>query len=124
MAENDEKFEVVNVEDDLLRQIADASARMEAAAPGSKERQVEADIYTNLLRELHAQDKSNAQLANEYDKIKTERRTLWARVAVVAGEAAATIGLGWAYLKVNMKYGGMVGKDGQSIWKTIKNIKF
>ena len=53
------------------------------------------------------------KLAIEEKKANSEIRALWAKVILAAVEVASGIGLGLLYLKVNLQYGGFVGKDGK-----------
>ena len=59
----------------------------------------------------------------EQKKANNEIRGLWAKVALAGVEVASGIGLGLIYLKVNLEYGGLVGKDGKRFWDAIRNIK-
>lgn len=63
------------------------------------------------------------KLAIEEKKANSEIRALWAKVILAAVEVASGIGLGLLYLKVNLQYGGFVGKDGKRFWDAIRNIK-
>lgn len=63
------------------------------------------------------------KLAVEEKKANHEIRALWAKVILAAVEVASGIGLGLIYLKVNLEYGGLVGKDGKRFWDAIRNIK-
>lgn len=63
------------------------------------------------------------KLAVEEKKANHEIRALWAKVILAAVEVASGIGLGLLYLKVNLTYGGLVGKDGKRFWDAIRNIK-
>ena len=63
------------------------------------------------------------RLKIEEKKAKHEIWGLWAKVALAAIEVASAIGLGLLYLKVNLSYGGLIGKDGKKFWDEIKHIK-
>lgn len=63
------------------------------------------------------------KLAIEEKKARNEIWGLWAKVALAAVEVASGIGLGLLYLKINLEYGGLVGKDGKRFWDAIRNIK-
>lgn len=63
------------------------------------------------------------KLAIEEKKANHEIWGLWAKVALAAIEVASGVGLGLLYLKVNLEYGGLVGKDGKRFWDAIRNIK-
>lgn len=64
-----------------------------------------------------------AKLELDKKRNRTERATLWTKAGLTALEIGSGIYLGWLYLKVNMKYGGFVGKDGKKIWDEIKKIR-
>ena len=63
------------------------------------------------------------KLKIEEKKANHEIWGLWAKVALAAIEVASGIGLGLLYLKVNLSYGGLIGKDGKKFWDEIKHIK-
>lgn len=63
------------------------------------------------------------RLAVEEKKANNEIKALWAKVILAAIEVGSGIGLGFLYLKVNLEYGGLVGKDGKRFWDAIRNIK-
>lgn len=63
------------------------------------------------------------RLEIEEKKAKCERNTLWAKVALAGVEVASGIGLGILYLKANLTYGNMMGKDGQNWFKEIRKIR-
>ena len=63
------------------------------------------------------------KLAIEEKKANHEIWGLWAKVALAGIEVASGVGLGLLYLKVNLEYGGLVGKDGKRFWDAIRNIK-
>lgn len=65
----------------------------------------------------------NYKLMIEEKKAKHEIWGLWSKVALAGVEVASGIGLGLLYLKVNLEYGGLVGKDGKRFWDAIRNIK-
>ena len=54
---------------------------------------------------------------------KNEIAALWSKVALAGVEIASGIGLGLLYLKVNLSYGGLIGKDGKKFWDEIRRIK-
>ena len=56
-------------------------------------------------------------------KDKNEIAALWSKVALAGVEIASGIGLGLLYLKVNLSYGGLIGKDGKRFWDEIRRIK-
>ena len=63
------------------------------------------------------------KLSIEEKKANHEIWGLWAKVILAGLEVASGIGLGLLYLKVNLEYGGLVGKDGKRFWDAIRNIK-
>lgn len=63
------------------------------------------------------------RLKIEEKKAKHEIWGLWAKVVLAGIEVASAIGLGLLYLKVNLSYGGLIGKDGKKFWDEIKHIK-
>lgn len=63
------------------------------------------------------------RLEIEQKKSNAERGTLWAKVGISLAELGLTAGMGLLYLKANMKYGGMVGKDAQKWFNDLKHIK-
>ena len=65
----------------------------------------------------------NLKLQIEEKKARQEIWGLWAKVALAGVEVASGVGLGLLYLKVNLEYGGLVGKDGKRFWDAIRNIK-
>lgn len=64
-----------------------------------------------------------AQLKVDQSKAKTEKLTLWSKVGLAAIEITSGIGLGVLYLKANMKYGGMMGRDAKEWFKDLKKVK-
>lgn len=138
------------INDDILDQIAVTSENM---LGGDQElRKAEFKIYesqTNLLSEREKLDAQYAfeQMRNETEryrideemklrrefesqriqieaeKAKTEKHTLWTKVGLAAAEICLTVGLGYKYLKANLTYGGMVGKDAKSVWDNLRHIK-
>jgi len=98
----------------------------------TKELKLKANIETERNRiEMEKFEKELAlrrsieeyKLAVEEKKANHEIRALWAKVILAAVEVASGIGLGLLYLKVNLTYGGLVGKDGKRFWDAIRNIK-
>lgn len=63
------------------------------------------------------------RLEIEEMRAKTEKNTLWGRVILAGVEVASGIGLGVLYLKANLEYGNLMGKDGQSWFKELRKIK-
>lgn len=63
------------------------------------------------------------RLSIEEKKARNEIRGLWARVLLAGIEVGTGVGLGLLYLKVNMTYGGLIGKDGKKFWDEIRHIK-
>lgn len=76
------------------------------------------DREMELKREMELR-----RIAIEEDKAKTEKRTLWTKVILTGVEIGSGITLGWAYLKYNLIYGGMMGKDAKEWFKEIRRIK-
>lgn len=76
----------------------------------------ERELY--MKRELE-----EMKLRIEEKKAKHEIWGLWAKVGLALIEVASGIGLGLLYLKVNLSYGGLIGKDGKKFWDEIKHIK-
>lgn len=63
------------------------------------------------------------KLSIEEKKAKHEIWGLWAKVILAGVEVASGIGLGLLYLKINLEYGGLIGKDGKRFWDAIRQIK-
>lgn len=133
--------EEITLQEEFASQLATTSANLETAKMGSEERVNEAKIYKeqaeliikqqdSLLKEERdnaelalKREEMEARLAIEESKAKTEKRTLWAKVGLGAGQAVLYTFLGWLYLKSNLKYGSMVGKDSKEIFNEIKKIR-
>lgn len=136
-----EETKELTLTDDVVEQLALSSANLEVLEKGTKERQIEAGIYNNQLEQIMKIDEFNhkrdldlqkaelqreieeAKLKIEESKAKNEKWSLWARVGIAATTGVAEIALGVLYLKANLAYGGMMGKDGQSWFKELKKIR-
>lgn len=130
-------MEDMTLTEDLLQNIGDTSSRLEAAQAGSKERQVEAAIYREQLNALAAIDEFNHKRELDFERLEIERSRLeverqkasnekfglWARIGLTAATLGAEAWFGLTYLKANLKFGGMVGKDGKGWFDSIKRIK-
>lgn len=100
-----EKFES---ELNLKREQFEKEMEMKNAQFEKEREQIENFNYIKLEQEA----KHNKKLINN------ER----AKLAVAIGSTLLTGGMGILYLKYNMKYGGMTGKDGESWFKELRHI--
>lgn len=105
--------------------------------PGSKEKLTEAQIYDMLNKNLIEAERIANQEAIENRKIDLEEKRLaieadearWNKIwgGIKVGLTAVQLGVsgwfGWNYLKANMQFGNMVGKDGKGWFDEIKRIK-
>ena len=66
----------------------------------------------------------NRSLKRYYDHICLIKEKYSRDINILAGiEVASGVVLGLLYLKVNLSYGGLIGKDGKKFWDEIKHIK-
>lgn len=122
--------ETIEAKEDVELNLGVTSEYLMKLNPGQEERLNEAKIHEiqhklNLeMEKLELQRTIEEQkLDIERSKAKTEKATLWARVGLTAVTLTSEIALGVLYLKANMKYGGMLGKDGKKWFDDIKRIK-
>lgn len=139
-------------QEDLVENIAVSSEALSNQAIGSAGRINEAKIYdtqSRLLMEVNKQDydfmevdrrfaldkwkvEQEIEIKREASKIEmqlteakynNEKATLWAKVAIAGVGLIADIGIGILYLKANMKYGGMMGRDSKKWFDDLRRIK-
>lgn len=144
--------EKITAREDIMTNISVTSQNLVDSKSGSDERLTEAKIYDmqhklNLetdkldLQEImdnrkleFEKEKFEAEMkfkrefeerriAIEESKANTEKMTLWTRAGIAGLEMISGIGLGILYLKANMKYGGMIGKDGKKWFDDLRRIK-
>jgi len=118
MTEEQETFTVV---DDILHNVAVSSSNLETTAQGSKERDVESQIYDrqqklvleyerfDLEKQRFSLEQRKAELMAELEAARTHNQcvTNWCNVGINALKAALATFLGFCGLKFNMKYGGL-----------------
>ena len=116
-----EEQETFTVVDDILHNVAVTSCNLEATAQGSKERDVESQIYDrqqklvldyekfDLEKQRFALEQRKAELLAELEAARTRNQciTNWCNVGINALKAALATFLGFCGLKFNMKYGGL-----------------
>lgn len=124
---SDEKIELI---DDIAGNIGEASDALSELSIGSDERLVEAKIYDMQVKTALQAERQNAELEIEREKleierskVKAEKATLWCKVGIAAAEFGSGVALGLLYLKANLKYGGMMGKDAKKWFDDLKHIK-
>lgn len=117
--EDDKIIETIDFTEDVELNLGVTSEYLMGLKPGTEERLNEARIH-EIQHKLHMEAE---KLEIEKEKAKTEKATLWTKVGLTAATLTAEIGLGILYLKANMKYGGMIGKDGKKWFDDIKRIK-
>lgn len=87
------------------------------------ESKIELERY-KTERELELKEEyDKAKLAIEEANSKREKRMNIAKLCLTGLELGLTSVFGVLYLKANMEYGGMVGKDGKGWFEQIKHIK-
>lgn len=108
---------------DLVSAAEQARDLLDDATPGSKERLTEAQVYDMLVKNLIEEERLANQAQKDADEAKWNK--IWGGVKV--GLTALQVGIsgwfGWNYLKANMQFGNMVGKDGKGWFDEIKRIK-
>lgn len=102
--------------------------REKAAEEVTLKRNIEAERNKTEMEKFNKELQMKRELEEmklmiEEKKAKHEIWGLWAKVALALIEVASGIGLGLLYLKVNLSYGGLIGKDGKKFWDEIKHIK-
>lgn len=115
---------------DLVTRVEQTCDNFNSLPAGSKERLTEAQIYDTLLKNVIKEE----ELANQYEKSTKELKikedeAKWNKIwgGIKVGLTAVQVGVsgwfGWNYLKANMQFGNMVGKDGKGWFDEIKRIK-
>lgn len=137
---------------DLMNQALESSTALNTTEVGSAERDKESKIYDSLTKNVMAYQETlskiesdkerlglerykideelrlkreieEARLQVETSKANTEKATAWAKVGLAVVEVGSSIGLGILYLKANLKYGGMLGRDAKEWFKDLKKFK-
>lgn len=115
---------------DLVARVEQTCDKFDSLPAGSKERLTEAQIYDTLLKNVIKEE----ELANQYEKSTKELKIkedeakwnkIWGgiKVGLTAVQVCVSGWFGWNYLKANMQFGNMVGKDGKGWFDEIKRIK-
>lgn len=115
---------------DLVARVEQTCDNLDSLPAGSKERLTEAQIYDTLLKNVIKEE----ELANQYEKSTKELKIkedeakwnkIWGgiKVGLTAVQVCVSGWFGWNYLKANMQFGNMVGKDGKGWFDEIKRIK-
>lgn len=115
---------------DLVARVEQTCDKLDSLPAGSKERLTEAQIYDTLLKNVIKEE----ELANQYEKSTKELKIkedeakwnkIWGgiKVGLTAVQVCVSGWFGWNYLKANMQFGNMVGKDGKGWFDEIKRIK-
>lgn len=115
---------------DLVTRVEQTCDKFDSLPAGSKERLTEAQIYDTLLKNVIKEE----ELANQYEKSTKELKIkedeakwnkIWGgiKVGLTAVQVCVSGWFGWNYLKANMQFGNMVGKDGKGWFDEIKRIK-
>lgn len=97
-----------------------------------KELELKKEIEYEKIRSDERKYEKELEFRREFEQTKAEEQkrkdrhevaSWWTKVALAGVEVASGIGLGLLYLKVNLSYGGLIGKDGKRFWDEIKHIK-
>lgn len=128
------------VMDDMLEQISLTSETLRTA-DDTDVRVKETKNYDTQVRTMMEYEKQTASMTYQYDKLEAESKfeamrleiekkkvdneiaTMWADIALKGLGLGLTTWTGILYLKANLKYGGMQGKDAMSIFKDLKHFK-